>query len=133
MSPEQIRLLRATSHVLLGIGPEAFETFYRELFRLAPEARALFPADLGTQRLKLLNMIAILIGALEQTDRFTGTARHLGERHNRYGDMSGFYAPAKVALMACLTEALGSDFTPDVRDAWGTLYDRVESEMQQAH
>lgn len=133
MNPVQIGLLKTTTGVLLGIGPKAFEAFYKELFRLAPETRALFHTDMEAQRFKLLNMIAILINALERPDDFVATAGHLGSRHAQQGVMRAYYAPAKVALMACLTEALGPDFTPDVREAWSALYDSVERGMRQGH
>ena len=112
MNAEQAILVRQTGHVMLAIGPDAFDAFYDELFRLAPDARSLFRTERGVQKLKLMDMIASLIGAAQDIDGYRDTARRLGERHRGYGVEPAHQIFGSRALMACLDQALGSDFTP---------------------
>ena len=129
MSPEQVVLVQRTARVLLSIGPDAFEAFYDELFRLAPDARALFRTDRASQKLKLMDMIAILIGAAQDAERYQDIAQRLGDRHRSYGVVPEYYAAGGLALLACLDKALGPDFTPDVRAAWLALHADVSGAM----
>ena len=46
------------------------ERFYARFFELAPDARALFPVDMERQNLKLMDMIAAIVGAIENRDIF---------------------------------------------------------------
>ena len=42
---------------------------YSRFFELAPDARDLFPSDMERQRIKLMDMIAALVGSLEQSGK----------------------------------------------------------------
>ena len=42
------------------------DQFYRRFFELTPDAQALFPGDMERQHLKLMDMIAAIVGALDK-------------------------------------------------------------------
>ena len=44
--------------------------FYRRFFELAPDAQRLFPSDMERQHLKLMDMIAAIVGALDERELF---------------------------------------------------------------
>jgi hypothetical protein len=48
---------------------------YGRFFKLVPEARGLFPRDMERQQLKLMDMIAALVGALDQRELFQSTVQ----------------------------------------------------------
>ncbi|MDB6118295.1 MAG: hemin receptor [Verrucomicrobiaceae bacterium] len=54
----------------------------------------------------------------------------MGARHVGYGVKDAHYATVGAALLAMLSETLGSAFTPEVRGAWTALYGAVETTMK---
>ncbi|BCJ92134.1 hemoglobin [Terrihabitans soli] len=128
MTPDEIRLVRQTSDVILGSSGFA-DFFYDRLFARAPETRALFRSDMQEQKMKFMNMIATLVGSLDRPDVFAGVPRHLGSRHANYGVISDHYGPVGEALIEALETELAARFTPDVRAAWISLYGEVSTAM----
>ena len=107
MKPEQVSLIQSTADALFRIDGQVSDSFYDHLFALAPETRSLFAHDLGAQKLKLANMLATLIGAIDRPEMFSSIVEHLGRRHARYGVASGHYQTAGMALMKSLEDVLG--------------------------
>ena len=58
--------------------------FYRRFFELAPETRRLFPNDLERQYLTLMDMMAVIIGALDRQELFQSVTTYAGLRHARF-------------------------------------------------
>jgi hemoglobin-like flavoprotein len=56
----------------------------------------------------------------------------LGRRHAGYGVEDRHYAVVESALLWTLKEGLGSEFTPEVEDAWRTAYGVLASTMKQS-
>jgi hemoglobin-like flavoprotein len=131
MTEDQIRLVQQTSGVLLGSAAFA-DRFYDRLFELAPDTRPLFAGDMAGTKLKFMNMLATLIGALDRPDVFSSVPRHLGTRHHGYGVEPRHYAPVGEALIDTLRAELEQRFTADVSAAWTALYAEVSGAMQSA-
>jgi hemoglobin-like flavoprotein len=73
------------------------------------------------QHLKLVDMIAAIVGALDERELFRSIISHTGRQHARFGvNPSHFVAFGDAA------------FTPELREAWITLYNAVRSEMIRA-
>jgi hemoglobin-like flavoprotein len=53
----------------------------------------------------------------------------LGQRHAGYGVKEQDYETVGQALLWTLEQGLGAGFTPDVREAWTTLYQLVAGVM----
>jgi hemoglobin-like flavoprotein len=111
MTDDEIRLVRQTSGVLLGSAAFA-DGFYARLFDLAPETRQLFRRDMSDLKLKFMNMLATLIGALDRPDVFATVPRDLGARHSNYGVTSDHYGPVGAALISTLEHELASASRP---------------------
>jgi hemoglobin-like flavoprotein len=109
--------------------------FYDTLFELAPDARAMFPAEMDEQRRKLMSELAALIelgtaaGAGRMGD-FVTRAQRLGRRHERYGATGGHYELVGVALLAALRQSI-DDWDADHEHAWRVLYATVAETMRE--
>jgi hemoglobin-like flavoprotein len=84
------------------------------------------------QRAKLMDMIAALVGSLDQRGLFQSLAAHSGRQHARFGVRPSQYAALGEALIWSLQCKFGDSFTPELRDAWRALYATVQAEMLRA-
>lgn len=105
---------------------------YSRFFELAPDARDLFPNDMERQRIKLMDMIAALVGSLDQRALFQSIVTHSGRHHARFGVQPTQYAALGEALMWSLEHKFGASFTPELRESWRALYATVQIEMLRA-
>jgi hemoglobin-like flavoprotein len=132
MTPEQIDLVRRSFDAIWPVRRKLANRFYSRFFELAPDARRLFPDDLERQHLKLMDMIAAIVGALEQRELFQSLIKHAGRQHAQFGVQLSHYDAFRDALVSSLSEQFGPAFTPELRDAWLTLYSAVQREMLRA-
>ena len=105
------------------------ELFYRRFFELAPDAQRLFPSDMERQHLKLMDMIAAIVGALDERELFQSIIGHTGWQHAHFGVTPLHFVAFGDALIWCLEHQFGAAFTPELREAWIMLYDAVQTEM----
>jgi hypothetical protein len=56
----------------------------------------------------------------------------LGRRHAAYGVKDEHYGTVGAALLWTLGEGLGADFTPEVKDAWTSVYGTLATTMREA-
>jgi truncated hemoglobin YjbI len=68
MTPEQIDLIRRSFDRIWPVRRKLAGLFYSRFFELAPDARRLFPDDMERQQLKLMDMIAAIVGALDKRE-----------------------------------------------------------------
>ena len=85
MTPEQAELIRKSFDAMWPMRRNLADSCYSRLFELAPEARAMFSGDMERQRLKLMDMIAALVGALDQRDLFQSLISRSGRQHAGFG------------------------------------------------
>jgi len=85
VTPEQIDLIRKSFDALWPVRRRVGELFYSRFFELAPDARALFPQDIARQQLKLMDMIAAIVGALDQREIFQSIISYSGRQHAQFG------------------------------------------------
>jgi hemoglobin-like flavoprotein len=132
ITPEQADLVRRSFDAIWSVRRKVAELFYQRLFELAPDARLLFPDDMERQRLKLMDMIAAIVGALDERELFQSIITHSGRQHAQFGVSRSHFAAFGEALIWCLEQQFGPAFTPQLREAWTTLYDAVRDEMIRA-
>lgn len=96
--------------------------FYDKLFEIAPHLRAMFKPDMTEQREKVMQMLASLVAAMDDTPHFTHTTHELGKRHVGYGVSDDQYALVGQALIWALQEACPTIMTPSVTNAWAAAY-----------
>jgi hemoglobin-like flavoprotein len=132
MTPEQVDLIRKSFDATWSMRGDIADLCYSRFFELAPDARCLFRGDMERQRVKLMDMIAALVGSLDQDALFQSLVAHSGRQHDRFGVRPAQYEALGEALMWSLERKLGASFTPELRESWKTLYAVVQTEMLRA-
>ena len=132
MTPQQIKLVQTSFTKVGPIANTAADLFYGRLFEIAPQVRAMFPADLSQQKKKLMAMLGAAVGGLSHLDTLVPAVQALGRRHVAYGVTAAHYTPVGAALLWTLEQGLGEAFTPEVKDAWATAYIVLSTAMIQA-
>jgi hemoglobin-like flavoprotein len=132
MTQEQIDLIRRSFDAIWPVRRNLANLFYSRFFELAPDAKPLFPSDMERQHLKLMDMIAAIVGALDKGELFHSLISHTGRHHAQFGVKSSHFVAFGNALIWGLEQQFGDAFTPELKEAWVTLYDAVQSEMMRA-
>jgi hemoglobin-like flavoprotein len=114
------------------IADTAAALFYGRLFELDPSLRPLFKGDLVEQGRKLMQMIGVAVNGLDRLDQILPAVQQLGVRHAAYGVRDQHYDTVATALLWTLEQGLGSDFTPEVKDAWTAAYTVLAGTMKHA-
>ena len=106
MTPEQTELIRRSFDAIWPVRRKLADQFYRRFFELAPDAQGLFRGDMERQYLKLMDMIAAIVGTLDKREMFQSIISHSGRQHAQFG--------AKPSHFAALGDALiwGSNWSP---------------------
>jgi hemoglobin-like flavoprotein len=132
MTPKQADLIRHSFDAIWPVHRKFAAIFYRHFFELAPDARRLFPDDMERQHVKLMDMIAAIVGALDQRELFQSIIRQTGRQHASFGVKASHFVAFRDALISSLAEQFGAAFTPELRQAWIALYDAVQGDMLEA-
>jgi hemoglobin-like flavoprotein len=122
MTPEQIALVQNSFKQVTPIADQAAALFYRRLFELDPELKALFKGDMAEQGKKLMQMISVAVNGLTRLEEIVPAVQQLGKRHVGYGVTPAHYDTVGAALIWTLELGLGKSFTPQVKDAWVVAY-----------
>jgi hemoglobin-like flavoprotein len=131
MTPQQIAHIRQSFALVAPVAPQAAAMFYENLFTADPALRPMFRGDMVQQGNLLMRMIQGAVGMLDNPELLLPTLHALGARHVAYGVKEQHYGTVGRALLRTLSEALGDAFTPDVADAWATMYDLVSRTMRE--
>jgi hemoglobin-like flavoprotein len=131
MTPKQKALVQSSFTQLIPVCDSAARFFYNRLFQLDPKLRLLFKGDMQEQGRKLMQMIGIAVGGLDQSEALIAPLSALGGRHVEYGVTSRDYETMGRALIATLEAELGPKFTEETRDAWIAVYNLLASVMQE--
>jgi hemoglobin-like flavoprotein len=133
MTLDQKQLVQKTWEKVLPISESAATRFYSRLFELDPSTRPLFAhSNMPEQRKKLMNVIDMAVNGLDTLDKLIPAVRNLGRRHVSYGVTHEQYSSVGSALIWTLEQGLGTDFTPEVREAWTTVYALLADTMKAA-
>jgi class 3 adenylate cyclase/hemoglobin-like flavoprotein len=123
---DSIRLLQSTFFRLMGQGDAFLTAFYDNLFQAAPQVARLFEkTDLGMQRRMLLNMFHSVVRSARNLAEIRPVLVALGAQHRGFGVDREMYPLAAQVLEKALEDSLGAEFTPEFRDGWRDLFDRV--------
>ena len=130
LTDQNITDIRA-SWTALSMDPDSLtQTFYAELFRLAPEVKPLFGhSDMRSQRRKLAAAIGTVVHHADNLAPVVPVLHEMGSRHVRYGATEAHYDVVGQALIHAIGTVLGASFTDAVRDAWVLAYTAVASTM----
>jgi hemoglobin-like flavoprotein len=92
----------------------------------------MFKGDMKEQGQKLMKMIATAVNGLDRLDSIVPAVQDLGRRHVGYGVRPEHYDTVGAALLQTLEQGLGSAFTPEVKQAWATVYGVLAATMKDA-
>lgn len=118
--------------MLAGVSTDprhAARLFYDHLFRISPDAKALFVSDMTRQGDKLIATLNTVLLQIDTWSAIEVAIEELGMRHVAYGVLPEHYAPTGQALDAMFTEILGDAFTQADRAAWQKAYAAVSNTM----
>lgn len=132
MTPRQKQLVQGTFAKVAPIAPQAAELFYGKLFELDPSLRPMFKGDITEQGAKLMKTIGTCVNGLDDLAGIVPAVEALGRRHGGYGVKNGDYQTVATALLWTLEQGLGPAFTPEVKEAWATVYGILATTMQKA-
>lgn len=109
---------------------EFASSFYNNLFTDYPQLRPLFAnTKMEDQEKKLVMSLVLVINNLRNLAYLTTILKDLGERHVRYGTMREHYPLVGAALLKTFESHLGSDWTPEVKQAWTDAYGAIANLM----
>ena len=133
MNSDQIRLVRTTWNQVVLIADTAARLFYERLFEMEPELRRLFGrTDMEQQRKKLMQTLAVAVGALDRLETLRPALEALGRRHVDYGVEARHYDLVGAALLWTLEQGLGDGYTESVQQAWSSAYALLAGIMRDA-
>ena len=129
MTPDQVKLVQQSFSKVVPIADQAAVLFYDRLFEIAPQVKAMFPADMTEQRKKLIAMLAAVVNGLSDLPSILPAASALAKRHLAYGAKAEHYPVVGAALLWTLEKGLGEAWTPDVAAAWTAAYGTLSGFM----
>ena len=129
MTPDQVKLVQQSFAKVAPISETAAVLFYDRLFEIAPQVKAMFPADMTEQRRKLMMMLAAVVNGLGDLPSILPAASALAKRHVGYGAKAEHYPVVGAALLWTLEKGLGDGWTPDVAAAWTAAYGALSGFM----
>jgi hemoglobin-like flavoprotein len=129
VKPTQIKLVQESFAKVAPIADQAAVIFYNRLFEVAPQVKAMFPADMTEQRRKLMVMLAAVVNGLGNLESVLPAASALANRHVTYGAKAEHYPVVGAALLWTLEKGLGDGWTPEVAEAWTDAYDWLSGFM----
>lgn len=129
MTPEQIAQVQQSFAKVAPTADEAAALFYSRLFEIAPELRRLFRSNMAEQGRKLMATLAIVVQGLTRLHAILPAASVLAKRHVGYGVKPDHYQPVGAALLWTLERSLGSQWTPDLANAWTAAYTMLSGYM----
>ena len=132
MNMIQKELVQTSFEQVRPIADAAAALFYNRLFELDPTLRPLFKGDMKEQGRKLMDMITLAVKGLDRPEALLPALAALGRRHAGYGVKEQDYETVGEALLWTLEQGLGQGFTPEIREAWATLYRLVADTMRGA-
>jgi hemoglobin-like flavoprotein len=142
LNDAQKKIVKDTWRLVVPIADTAADLFYKRLFELRPNYRALFTADMAAQKRKLLAMLAFIVKSLDWPDSAWRDAVSeeddlflivlaLGRRHSDlYAIPDAAYETVGEALLWTLDYGLGKAFDAEARAAWAHLYSLVSLTMR---
>lgn len=130
MTAEQINSVRDSFTGLESRSELLALLFYKRLFELAPELRPLFRGDIEVQAQKFTQMLEMSVLLLESPGLLVPTLESLGRRHALYGVKDEHYRVVGQALLWSLSEAMGTELSPEAQGAWAIYYQFLAATMQ---
>jgi hemoglobin-like flavoprotein len=99
MTADELALIRTTFARLRRSKMSFGRLFYDRLFAIAPDVRPLFKDNLDAQVHKLMDSLAVIIGAADSGPTLASILQNLAVRHVAYGVHNKHYDKLGEALL----------------------------------
>jgi len=130
MTKDQILLIKKTWSIFREIDPVLIgDVFYSKLFFDMPQLENLFRTPKEDQSKKLVDMLSVIIGRLDNLEELTEEIKQLATRHVQYGVKEQHYKAVGAALLWTLQQGLGRDWNEKVRLAWTVCFQILSDTM----
>jgi hemoglobin-like flavoprotein len=130
MTKEQISKVKKTWSIFREIDPVLIgDVFYSKLFFDMPQLEKLFHTQKDVQSKKLVDMLSVIIGRLDNLEELTEEIKQLAIRHVQYGVKEQHYKAVGAALLWTLQQGLGRDWNEEVRGAWAACFQALSDTM----
>jgi len=134
MEQKTITLVQESFEKVKPIASTAAEIFYTKLFEIDPALKSLFPGaptddSMKEQGNKLMTMLGAAVAGLSNLEALVPVLEGLGKRHVDYKVEPSHYDTVGVALLDTLKAGLGEEFTPEVKEAWASVYTTMAKVM----
>jgi len=127
---ETIEVVRRSCAGLPSDRVELTREFYRQLFEMAPHARALFPEDMNPQSERLLKAILVAVNHLDRPEMVEAQLRQWGAVHRgSYGITNDLYVYVAHALVRALRKLNGGYLETTVASCWMAVYEWMAAVM----
>lgn len=125
-----VELLKHSFTLVKNRGDEFATQFYATLFAEYPSVKPLFAnTHIEAQGKKLFDSLVFVVDNLEKPADLENALRGLGTRHVKYGALPQHYPAVGSTLLATFERALGSQWTPELQQAWTDAYGAVTTLM----
>jgi hemoglobin-like flavoprotein len=129
MTLDQVKLVQQSFAKVAPISETAAVLFYDRLFEVAPQVKAMFPADMTEQRRKLMATLAAVVNGLGDLPSILPAVSTLAKRHVGYGAKAEHYPVVGAALLWTLEKGLGDGWTSQIAEAWTAAYGTLSGYM----
>ncbi len=132
MELRKITLVQQSFEKIAPMGLKVTDIFYAELFAIDPSLRSMFKGDMQEQHKKLLSALALVVRSLHTPEKILNAVEKLAVKHLDYGVRPEHYTYVGNALLRTLKKGLGSEFTPELCDAWVDAFRMLSQIMKKA-
>jgi len=130
LSHSQVQLIKNTWVIFRKIDPAIVgDVFYSKLFLENPSFRRMFPKKMDEQYKKVMDMLSVIVGRLDNLDDLMTDIAALARRHVHYGVKPEYYMPVGKALLWTLEQGLGRDWDDAAKEAWTQWYTQIADTM----
>ncbi|HEX2630029.1 MAG TPA: globin domain-containing protein [Chitinophagaceae bacterium] len=130
MNETQIAIIKKSWRFFRSIDPAVVgDAFYSKLFMDNPVLRKMFPSRMEEQYKKLMDMLNTIIARLDNLDALNEDIIAMAQRHVQYGVRPAHYKLVGAALLWTLQQGLGPEWTPEVKEAWSSCYNKLSAVM----
>ena len=133
MKADQLKLVLDSLAIIQPIADTIAKTFYAHLFEVVPGAQSLFTGDMDRQGAMLMTSLSLAVSGLSNTEDIQPSVQALGERHFTYGVKHEHYQPFADAFIWSLEKHLGSQFTPELKEAWTMAFQTLIETMRKTY
>lgn len=128
--PLSVEVLEQSFNLIKPHAIEFASSFYSNLLTDYPQAQPLFAnTDMTKQEEKLTNALVLVVENLRKPDVLSDVLEQLGVKHAQYGTLPEHYPLVGGALLRTFESYLGSNWTPEVRQAWTNAYGVITTLM----